>query len=259
MNRIDQLFQAKSEGILNIYFTAGYPSLEDTNTILEALQSSGADLIEIGIPYSDPVADGPTIQESNQQALENGMTMHKLFEQLQGFREKVQVPVVLMGYFNPVVQYGIEAFCEKCREVGIDGVILPDLPIREYTEVYKPIFEKNGLHNVFLITPQTSEERILSIDANTEGFIYMVSSASITGAKSDVTDVQKEYFKRVNAMNLKNPRLIGFGISNQETFEEACEHAQGAIIGSAFIKLLSQSENLTEDITAFVKDIKGKK
>lgn len=257
MNRIDKLFQEKKERILNVYFTAGFPQLDDTMPVIEALENAGADLIEIGIPYSDPVADGPTIQESNQKALDNGMKLTLLFEQLKDLRQRVNIPIVLMGYFNPVVQYGIEKFCQDCQKIGIDGLILPDLPIYEYIEEHKATFDKYGLHNVFLISPQTGEERIREIDNNSAGFIYMVSSASITGAKSGISDTQEAYFERINGMGLKNPRLIGFGISNKETFDKACEYANGAIIGSAFINLLAQSKNIKEDVQQFVKEVKS--
>lgn len=257
MNRIDKLFQDKKERVLNVYFTAGYPQLNDTTTILEALETSGADLIEIGIPYSDPIADGPTIQESNGVALENGMTLKVLFNQLKGIRDKVSVPIVLMGYVNPIVQFGVENFCAKCEEVGVDAVILPDLPMFEYLEIYKPMFEKHGLYNIFLITPQTSEARIRQIDENSNGFIYMVSSASTTGAKTSISLDQSDYFARVKNMNLKNPTLIGFGISNAETFDKACENANGAIIGSAFIKAISEEGNLEEKISGFVRSVIG--
>lgn len=255
-NRIDSLFQDNKERILNVYFTAGYPKLQDTVTILKALQKGGADLIEIGLPYSDPVADGPTIQASNQQALNGGMTMKLLFEQLKEVRAEVSVPLVLMGYFNPVLQFGIERFCQKCAEVGVDGLILPDLPMYEYREFYQPIFYKYGLHNIFLISPQTSEERVREIDEHSSGFIYMVSSASITGAKKGITDDQICYFERIENMKLRNPRLIGFGISDKETFDLASRYANGAIIGSAFINLLTKSENLEKDIIQFVRSIK---
>ena len=257
MNRIEELFQTKPNRVLNVYFTAGYPKLNDTVSILKALEASGADLIEIGIPFSDPVADGPTIQASNDVALKNGMTLKLLMEQLKDIRSQVNVPIVLMGYINPLVQYGIERFCEDCAERGIDGLILPDLPMHEYLEVYKPIFEKNGLLNTFLITPQTSEARIREIDDNSNGFIYMVSSASTTGAKTGISEEQEAYFKRVNSMGLKNPRLIGFGISNKETFDKACANANGAIIGSAFIKVLAEANNLEVEIKDFVKRVIG--
>ena len=257
MNRIEELFNKKSQRVLNVYFTAGYPKLNDTVAILESLEQSGADLIEIGIPFSDPIADGPTIQESNGIALGNGMTLKLLLEQLEGVREKVNIPIVLMGYINPIVQYGIEAFCKKCGEVGVDGLILPDLPMFEYMEVHKPTFEKHGLLNIFLITPQTSDARIREIDQNSSGFIYMVSSASTTGAKTGISGEQEAYFARVKAMNLKNPTLIGFGISNKETFDKACKNANGAIIGSAFIKAISQDGEMTENINEFIRSVKG--
>lgn len=255
MNRIEQLFKKKSKRVLNVYFTAGYPKLDDTTEIIACLEQSGADLIEIGIPFSDPIADGPTIQESNGIALDNGMTLKLLLEQLEDLREKVNIPIILMGYINPIVQYGIEAFCKKCEEVGVDGLILPDLPMFEYMEVHKPLFEKHGLLNIFLITPQTSDARIKEIDDNSNGFIYMVSSASTTGAKTGISHEQEAYFARVNNMNLKNPTLIGFGISNKETFDKACLNANGAIIGSAFIKVLSASEDLPSDIKTFTESI----
>jgi len=257
MNRIEELFNRKSERVLNVYFTAGYPSLNDTTGIMQQLEKSGADLIEIGIPFSDPIADGPTIQESNGVALDNGMTLKHLLEQLEGVRAKVGIPIILMGYINPIVQYGIEAFCKKCEEVGIDGLILPDLPMFEYLEVYKPIFEKHGLLNIFLITPQTSDARVREIDENSKGFIYMVSSASTTGAKTGISQDQEAYFARIEAMDLKNPTLIGFGISNKETFDKACENANGAIIGSAFIKAISQEGNLNDNINEFIQSVKG--
>ncbi|WP_428661283.1 tryptophan synthase subunit alpha [Runella sp.] len=256
MNRIVSLFQNHPTHNLNLYFTAGYPKLEDTRTILKALQESGADLVEIGMPYSDPVADGETIQISNQQALENGMSVKKLFEQLRGMREEVSLPVLLMGYINPVIQFGIENFCQHCAEVGVDGLILPDMPVDEYLEFYKPIFDRYGILNIFLITPQTSEKRIRQIDSNSEGFIYMVSSASVTGSQTGVSQDMEAYFARVNAMNLRNPRLIGFGIKDHETFEKACQHASGAIIGSAFIRVIQQNENLAEAITSYVSSVK---
>ncbi len=256
MNRITQLFQQQSEKLLNVYFTAGFPQLTDTRIILKSLQEAGADLVEIGMPYSDPVADGETIQDSNQQALENGMSVKMLFEQLKGMREEITVPVLLMGYINPVIQFGIEAFCQKCQEVGVDGLILPDVPLNVYEDEFKAVFEKYGLLNIFLITPQTREERIRQIDAISEGFIYMVSSASITGAKTGISADQEAYFNRISALHLNNPRLIGFGISDHQSFERASQYANGAIIGSAFIKAIATSTNLPQTIKQFVKAIK---
>ena len=262
MNRIDQAFEKKGNDLLNIYFTAGYPEFDSTVSILEALENGGADVIEIGMPFSDPVADGPTIQDSNQVALENGMTIAKLFEQLKDFREKVTVPVVLMGYINPVLQYGLDDFCAKCQEVGIDGLILPDLPMHEYLTAYKSTFEQYGLYNIFLITPQTSETRIKEIDGNSNGFIYMVSSASVTGAKKGVSDSQVTYFERIKTLGLKNPTMIGFGISDNDSFKKACAYANGAIIGSAFINLLTKlhhkKADLKEGVGEFVNQVKGK-
>ncbi|MEZ5045079.1 MAG: tryptophan synthase subunit alpha [Saprospiraceae bacterium] len=257
MNRLDQLFTQKRDHILNIYFTAGYPALADTSTIIYALEKAGVDLIEIGMPYSDPLADGPTIQESGQQALANGMTLPILFEQIAELRKQSNIPLILMGYFNQVMQYGEEAFVKKCIAVGIDGVILPDLPIYEYEQYYQTLFEKEGLHVSFLITPQTSEERVKKIDDLAKGFIYMVSNSSITGAKSTISANQLSYFNRINGLQLKNPRLIGFGISNHETFETACQYANGAIIGSAYIKMLANAENIEKETLAFVQKIKG--
>ncbi|MGD9931865.1 MAG: tryptophan synthase subunit alpha [Mangrovibacterium sp.] len=254
-NRINQLFQDKKENILSVYFTAGYPKLDDTVPIIESLVNNGVDLIEIGMPFSDPVADGPVIQNSSLVALHNGMTIKKLFEQLQGIRGKVNIPLILMGYLNPVVQFGLENFCQKCAEVGIDGLILPDLPLNEYQEEYQPLFEKYNLHNILLITPQTSEKRLSQIDEASSGFIYMVSSSSTTGVKNNVSDFHQDYFERIQQMNLKNPRLIGFGISNRETFENACKYAQGAIIGSAFVKALDGEVTLDVKISNFVKSI----
>jgi len=255
MNRIHNLFQTKKSRVLSIYFTAGFPKLEDTMPIMEAIQAGGADIIEIGIPYSDPVADGPTIQDSNMIALGNGISLKKIFDQLRGFRAKIHIPVVMMGYLNPIMQYGMEAFCKKCKEVGVDGLILPDLPMQQYLDDYRSLFEEYGLVNTFLISPQTSEKRIREIDENTNGFIYMVSSHSITGAKSGITEEQISYFERVKAMNLKNPRLIGFGISDSETFSKASEYSHGAIIGSAFIKTVKNSKNLNEDIQAYLQSV----
>lgn len=257
MNRIDHLFENKKENILSIYYTAGFPELRDTLPIARYLEEAGADIIEVGMPYSDPVADGPTIQESNTIALNNGMNIKLLFEQLATLRETVSLPIILMGYVNPVIQYGIERFCKACASVGIDGLILPDLPMAEYLSEYRSVFETHGLKNIFLITPQTSEERIRQIDDNTNGFIYMVSSASTTGAQDQFGEVQESYFKRVKNMGLKNPTLTGFGVSNHETFSKASAYGSGAIIGSAFIKLLRNAQDIKNDIDKFVKDVKG--
>ncbi|RKD91948.1 tryptophan synthase subunit alpha [Mangrovibacterium diazotrophicum] len=254
-NRINQLFQDKKENILSVYFTAGYPKLDDTVSIIEKLVANGVDLIEIGMPFSDPVADGPVIQHSSLIALKNGMTIKTLFEQLKGIREKVNIPLILMGYLNPVIQFGVEKFCEKCSEVGIDGLILPDLPLNEYQENYREVFAKYNLHNILLITPQTSEKRLVEIDEASSGFIYMVSSSSTTGAKNSVADFHIDYFERIQNMKLKNPRVIGFGISNQETFYNACKYAQGAIIGSAFVKALEGETTLDEKISNFVNQV----
>ena len=254
MNRINQKLQ-ENKKLLSIYFTAGYPAIDDTVTIIQNLEKAGVDMIEIGLPFSDPLADGPTIQASSTQALKNGMTTQKLFEQLKNIRESVTIPLIAMGYFNPMLQYGVEAFCKKCEEIGIDGLIIPDLPVAIYNEQYKTTFEKYGLVNVFLITPQTSVERINFIDAISSGFIYMVSSASVTGSQSGFGDEQTNYFKRIANMNLNNPQIIGFGISNNETFTQATEYAKGAIIGSAFIKHLTT--NGVDTIDTFVKSIVG--
>jgi tryptophan synthase alpha chain len=252
MNRINQKLK-EDKKILSIYFTAGYPELNDTLPIIQQLENSGVDMIEIGLPFSDPLADGPTIQASSTQALKNGMTSTVLFDQLKDIRKKVQIPLIIMGYFNPILQYGVEAFCKKCSEIGIDGLIIPDLPVDVYNDLYKPVFEKYGLINVFLITPQTSIKRINFIDSISNGFIYMVSSASVTGSQSGFGTEQTRYFKRVADMNLNNPQIIGFGISNNETFKQATEYAQGAIIGSAFIKYIT--EKGIKKISNFVKTI----
>ncbi|MEH6705156.1 tryptophan synthase subunit alpha [Galbibacter orientalis] len=252
MNRISKKLE-ENKKLLSIYFTAGYPAIEDTVPVIEALQESGVDMLEIGLPFSDPLADGPTIQASSTQALKNGMTTEKLFQQLKDIRKTVHIPLIIMGYFNPILQYGVEAFCQKCSDIGIDGLIIPDLPVDVYHEQYQAIFEKHGLINVFLITPQTSEARIRFIDSVSNGFIYMVSSASVTGAKSNFGDAQSEYFERIANMNLKAPQIVGFGISNAETFKAATTHAKGAIIGSAFIKMIQ--EKGIKGIDAFVKGI----
>lgn len=254
MNRINQKLQ-EDKKLLSIYFTAGYPNLDDTVSVIQNLEKSGVDMIEIGLPFSDPLADGPTIQDSSTKALKNGMTSELLFKQLKDIRQTVSIPLIIMGYFNPMLQFGVEAFCKKCEEVGIDGLIIPDLPVDVYHDGYKATFEKYGLINVFLITPQTSDDRIRFIDSVSDGFIYMVSSASTTGAKTGFGDEQSAYFERIANMNLKNPQIVGFGISNNETFTAATKRAKGAIIGSAFIKHLTKNGALTID--TFTEGIKN--
>jgi tryptophan synthase alpha chain len=256
-NRITELFASKKKDILNVYFTAGFPKLNDTVVIAKALEESGADIIEIGIPFSDPVADGPTIQASNKVALDNGMTLKLLLQQVKELRKSVKIPIILMGYINPVMQYGVEKFAREASAIGIDGLILPDLPLKEFEEQYKELFESLNLCNTFLVSPTTSEDRIRRIDAVTEGFIYAVSASSITGAKGDFTDEQVHYFAKLQKMKLKNPFLIGFGISNQSTFSRASNYSSGAIVGSAFINLLSESKDIPADIKKFVGSIKA--
>ncbi len=249
MNRIKRLFEAKKNNILSIYFTAGFPKRDDTVTVIKELAANGIDLIEIGIPFSDPMADGPTIQASGTIALRNGMTLSVLFEQLKDIRKDVSIPLILMGYLNPIMQYGFENFCKKCQEVGVDGTIIPDLPFNDYIKEYKPIADKYNVKVVMLITPETSDDRIHLIDKHTDGFIYMVSSAATTGAQKSFDDQKQAYFKRINAMDLRNPRLIGFGISNKATLEAAQANASGAIIGSKFITLLQESKNIKEAVS----------
>ena len=262
MNRINQALNKATIGkdtdrkLLSIYFTAGFPDIDDTVPILKKLQDAGVDMVEIGLPFSDPLADGPTIQESSTKALQNGMTTEKLFEQLQGIRDVLTIPLLIMGYFNPMLQFGIEDFCKKCADIGIDGLIIPDLPVDVYSEKYREIFEKYGLVNVLLITPQTSDERIRFIDSISEGFIYMVSSASTTGAKNSFGEEQNDYFQRICEMNLKTPQIVGFGISNHETFVQATDRTSGAIIGSAFVKLIGDGKK--EEINHFVNEMRGR-
>jgi len=255
MSRIHKLFSTKKDNLLSIYFTAGYPALNTTVDIATALEKAGVDFLEIGFPYSDPVADGPTIQHSSEKALENGMTLHKLFEELKELRKHVSIPVLLMGYVNPIVQFGVELFCKKAAEAGIDGIIVPDLPMYEYEALYSKYFIDNDLSNIFLVTPQTSEERIRKIDELSDSFIYLLSSSSITGGNLQVSVNIEDYYKRVKAMKLKNPTIIGFGIADQSSFKKACEYAGGAIVGSAFVKLLG-TENYMEKIPGFVKSIR---
>lgn len=241
MNRIDQLFQTKSSHILSIYFCAGCPTPDGTAATIQALQDAGVDMIEIGIPFSDPLADGPVIQQAATTALRNGMTLRRLFDQLADIRRTVHIPLLLMGYLNPILQFGFEAFCQRCRACGIDGLIIPDLPLREYREHYQATAERYGLHVVMLVTPETSDERVREIDQHTGGFIYMVSSAAVTGAQRSFDEQKQAYFRRIDSLGLKHPRLVGFGISNKATFEAACGPSSGAIIGSRFVTLLSEA------------------
>jgi len=262
MNRIDQLFATKKQDVLNVYCTAGYPTLTSTTEVLAALQTYGADLIEIGMPYSDPLADGPVIQQSSMVALENGMTIATLFEQLENVRTKSPsfggvgeaIPLILMGYMNPVLQYGLENFCKDAKAVGVDGIILPDLPMYEYETQYRQLFEKHNLHFIFLVTPETDEERIRKIDALSSGFIYAVSSSSTTGNSKPI-EGQSAYFEKLQNMQLKNPILVGFGIKDKATFQAACAHTNGAIIGSAYINELKQHSNIDAVTKEFLKNI----
>jgi len=256
-NRIDHLFEEKKNNILSVYFTAGFPRLEDTVKIISELQQNGVDLIEIGMPFSDPVADGPTLQYCNNLALKNGMSLQILFNQFQNIRENVTIPLILMGYVNPVIQFGIEDFCIKCKETGVDGVILPDLPLDEYLLNYSEIFNKYDIYNILLVTPQTTRERIEQIDNATRGFLYIVSSASTTGAGKRAEDFNISYFKRIREMKLKNPGLIGFGISDRATFGNACKYANGAIVGSAFTELLKDNKDIKSAVKGFVNEIRG--
>jgi tryptophan synthase alpha chain len=254
MKSVKSVFQHKSEQILSIYFTAGFPKLADTVTVIRELEKSGVDFIEVGLPYSDPLADGPTIQKSSQKALENGINLDIVFEQLMTIKETNKTPLVLMGYLNQMLKYGEDKFCKKVVECGIDTLILPDLPMVEFENHYKELFDKYGINNVFLITPQTTEERIKKIDDFTQSFIYMVASSSITGAKGEISQHQIDYFQRIKSMNLKSKLVIGFGISDNATFSKACEFANGAIIGSAFINFIEQKG--VDKIDEFIKTIK---
>ena len=243
MNRIDQLFHTHKDHVLSIYFCAGTPTLDGTVDVIRTLEQKGVQMIEIGIPFSDPMADGPVIQHAATQALRHGMTLRTLFHQLDHIRPEVQIPLVLMGYLNPIMQYGFEHFCQSCQSCGIDGVIIPDLPFNDYLKEYRPIADKYGLHVIMLITPETSEERIRQIDEHTHGFIYMVSSAAVTGAQKTFDEQKQAYFQRIEQMNLRNPRVIGFGISNKSTYEAAAAHAAGCIIGSKFVALLEEEKD----------------
>lgn len=256
MNRINQLFQHKKSGIRSVYFTAGFPNLNDTIDILCTLEKAGIDLVEIGMPFSDPLADGPVIQQSSTVALKNGMTITLLFEQLKNIRQKVNIPLVLMGYMNPVLQYGVENFCKMAAACGIDGLILPDMPAEVYEQHYQELFQKHNLHHILLITPRTSDDRIRYIDQLSGRFLYAVSSSATTGNVQQNKEGQEVYFKRLSQLNLKNPVLIGFGISNKEQLEHACQYAAGAVIGTAFIKQLSNSDKeLPLRVRDFVKSL----
>ena len=254
MNRIEALFQKKQTKILNVYCTAGFPQLEDTLTVMRALEKEGADVIELGMPYSDPLADGPVIQHSSTIALQNGMTIKKLFEQLLDFRKEISVPVLLMGYMNPILQYGFEKFCAEASAVGIDGLILPDLPEHEFETEYGAIIKKHELNFVFLVTPETSEERVKRLDALSSGFLYAVSSSSTTGKDKNMNDV-KVYLQKLKNLKLKNPVFVGFGIKDKQTFETACENANGAFIGTAFIKALENDNDVERATKKFVNEI----
>jgi tryptophan synthase alpha chain len=256
MNRIDKLFKNKRDNILSIYFTAGYPELNHTLTIIKELDKSGVDMIEIGMPFSDPVADGPVIQQSSEKALRNGISLNLLFRQLNQVREITDLPLIIMGYINPIFKFGIENFLVRCRETGIDGVIIPDLPVDEYLKSYKVLFENNKILNIFLISPQTPEERILYLDSIAEGFLYLISTSATTGTTNNFDNIQIAYFEKVNSLNLNSPRLIGFGISDKDTYLRACEYSNGAIIGSAFIKSLDKTGPLPENINGFIRKLR---
>ncbi|OFY09611.1 MAG: tryptophan synthase subunit alpha [Bacteroidetes bacterium GWE2_41_25] len=256
MNRINKLFENRKKKILSVYFTAGYPELNNTLEIIRELDKSGVDMIEIGMPFSDPVADGPVIQRSSEKALKNGMSLNLLFEQLPALREITDIPIVLMGYINPVFRFGVEKFLRKCSETGIDGIIIPDLPVEEYIESYESLFKSYNILNVFLVSPQTPEERILYLDRNSKGFLYIVSTAATTGGTKKFDRSQINYFRKLDDLNLKTPRLIGFGISDKTTYEQACEYSDGVIIGSAFIKSLDEKGSLPEKIHRFVRTIR---
>ena len=255
MNRINKLFEEKKDNILSIYFTAGYPNLNDTTEIIKTLDECGVDLIEIGMPFSDPIADGPVIQDSSNVAIDNGMNLNLLFEQLEDIRKITDIPIVLMGYVNPVYQFGYDNFIKNILKCDLDGLILPDLPLEDYKNNFKSVFDKENLSFIFLITPNTSEDRIKKIDNNSNGFVYMVSSSSTTGKKSSFDNKQIDYFQKIRSLSLKNPTVIGFGISDKESFTQACKYSNGAIIGSKFIQSLSKS-NIKESIRSFIYSIR---
>lgn len=256
MNRINELFSNNPQNLLSIYFCAGHPTLENTVDVIRTLEKNGVGMIEIGIPFSDPVGDGIVIQNAATQALKNGMSLKLLFKQLLEVRKEVKIPLLFMGYLNPIMQFGFENFCHNCVECGIDGVVIPDLPYKEYKKSYKTIAEKYNIKVIMLITPETGEERVIEIDNNTDGFIYMVSSAAITGAQKDFNTQKETYFKRIAGMNLRNPRMIGFGISNKVTYDMACMYASGAIIGSRFVTLLDEENDAEKAILKLKKDLK---
>jgi tryptophan synthase alpha chain len=256
-NRIINLFREQNKNVLSVFYTAGYPDIIDTIAIAKYLAEAGADIIEIGIPFSDPVADGPTIQESNKIALDKGMNLHLLIDQVKEIRKTVNLPIILMGYLNPVMRYGVEKFLADASAAGVDGLIIPDMPLHEFSANYKELFKQNALCNTFLISPTTSLERIKQIDEATHGFIYAVSASSTTGARNDFSSEQLHYFDKLKKLNLKNPFLIGFGISNHATFSKAAEYGSGAIVGSAFVQLLKASLDFKADITRFVKELKN--
>lgn len=253
MNRINRLFTEKPSNILSIYFCAGHPTLEGTADVIKALEANGVDMVEVGIPFSDPMADGVVIQDAATKALRNGMTLRRLFKQLGHIRPAVKMPLVLMGYLNPIMQYGFEEFCLSCREVGVDGVIIPDLPFKDYVEEYRDVADKYDIKVIMLITPETADERIRQIDDNTDGFVYMVSSASTTGAQREFDERKQAYFRHIHEMKLRNPRMIGFGISNKQTLESASANAAGAIIGSKFVTLLDELVDPDQAIKALRK------
>jgi tryptophan synthase alpha chain len=256
MNRINQLFNGDKKDILSIYFCAGTPTLDGTADVLRSLEKHGVSMIEIGIPFSDPMADGKVIQDAASKALENGMSLKTLFDQLRNIRRTVKIPLILMGYLNPILQLGFEHFCRQCVECGIDGCIIPDLPFNEYQDHYRIIAERYNIDVIMLITPETSDERVQEIDAHTNGFIYMVSSASTTGAQKDFDMEKRNYFKRIDELKLSNPRMVGFGISNKATFHAACEYASGGIIGSKFVTLLEEEKDPDKAIERLLKALK---
>ena len=257
MNRIDELFREKQQDVLNLYYTAGFPELNDTLPVLEGLEAAGADMVEIGIPFSDSLADGPVIQVANGQALANGMSLKLLFEQLRDMRKAIRIPVVLMGSLNPVMQFGMEPFLRTCQETGVDGVILPDLPLEEYERHHAALFAAYGIHAIFLVTPETNDERLRKIDALSGGFLYAVSSSSTTGKEKNIQH-QEAYFKKLRDMDLHNPVLVGFGIRDHDTFKAACRHTNGAVIGTAYINLLREhAQDKTAATAAFIRQIKA--